>query len=142
MRAPSRILACWIALMLWSVPAGAQYMRLATDNPADNTRLRLGVTNIVTITLDTNHDKNGAVQTCNSHTAASCGAPATTQPLSMFSYTLAFRVLAGEVSWGTFTASDAAYTPTTPQIQSATEVEINMARPVGTVTDPGLGTLG
>ncbi len=142
MRAPSRILACWIALMLWSVPAGAQYMRLTTDNPADNTRLRLGVTNIVAITLDTNHDRNGAVQTCNSHSSLSCGAPASPNALDMFSYTIALEAVGGTVSFGTFTAADASYTDISPQIQSSTEVEINKARPTGTFTAPGLATLG
>jgi len=45
--------------------ANAQYMRILTDNPTDNTRLRagVGVTTILTITLDTNHDRSGALQT-------------------------------------------------------------------------------
>src|SRR5437762_9147819 len=121
--------------------ASAQYMRILTDNPTDNTKMRPSGTTILTITLDTNHDKNGTLQTCNSHTAVNCGGTSTAQPLDMFSYTLAFKAAGGTVTWGTFSASDAAYTDTSPQIQSDTEVEINKARPVGSVTPPGLATL-
>src|SRR5437867_3258623 len=122
--------------------ANAQYMRILTDNPTDNTRLRASGTTILTITLDTNHDKNGSLQTCNSHSAANCGALATANPLDMFSYTLALKVVGGTVTWGTFSASDAAYTDTSPQIQSSTEVEINKSRPTGTFTAPGLASIG
>src|SRR5256712_3038080 len=124
--------------------ANAQFMRILTDNPTDNTRLRagVGVTTILTITLDTNHDRSGALQTCNSHSAANCGALATANPLDMFSYTLALKVVGGTVTWGTFSASDAAYTDTSPQIQSSTEVEINKSRPTGTFTAPGLASIG
>src|SRR5436190_8321943 len=137
------ILACGsIVLLCLAAPATAQYLRITTDNPTDNTRLRATGTTILTITLDTNHDRNGTLQTCNSHTAANCGGTSTAQPLDMFSYTLAFKAVGGTVTWGTFSASDAAYTDTSPQIQSNSEVEINKARPVGSVTPPGLATLG
>src|SRR5437773_273623 len=122
--------------------ASAQYIKILTDNPTDNTRLRASGTTILTITLDTNHDKNGSLQTCNSHSAANCGALATANPLDMFSYTLALKVVGGTVTWGTFSASDAAYTDTSPQIQSSTEVEINKSRPTGTFTAPGLASIG
>src|SRR5882672_11649639 len=65
--------------MCFAGVASAQYMRLISDNPADPTKMRPTGTTILTITLDTNHDKNGTLQTCNSHTAATCGAPATSQ---------------------------------------------------------------
>src|SRR5437899_763524 len=60
----------------------------------------------------------------------------------MFSYTIALKAVGGTVTWGTFTAADAAYTDTSPQIQSNTEVEINKSRPTGTFTPPGVVTLG
>src|SRR6266850_2386987 len=136
------ILFLVVAVLGMSSGANAQYLRILTDNPLDNTRLRATGTTILTISIDTNHDKNGTLQTCNSHTAANCGALTTAQPLDMFSYTLALKAVGGSVTWGTFSAADAAYTDTSPQIQSDTEVEINKARPVGTVTAPGLATLG
>ena len=121
--------------------ANAQYMKMTTDNPTDNTKLRATGTTIVTITLDTNHDKNASTQTCNAHTAANgCGAATTAQPLDMFSYTLAFKAVGGTVSWGTYSTLNAAYTDISPQIQSSTEIEINKARATG--TDIGLQQLG
>jgi hypothetical protein len=69
--------------------ANAQYLRITTDNPTDNLRLRATGTTILTLTVNTNHDKNGSLQTCNSHTAALCGGASTPQPLDMFGYTVA-----------------------------------------------------
>src|SRR5690349_9318839 len=122
--------------------ANAQVMRITTDNPTDSSRLRASGTTILTITMDTNHDLNGSLQTCNSHTSVNCGAPTTGQNLDMFSYTIALKAVGGTVTWGTFSAADANYTDTSPQIQNGTEVEINKTRPVGTFTPPGLSTLG
>jgi len=139
-----RALAIAVAVLSLS-PAStfAQYMRISTDNPADNTRLRPTGTTVLTITLDTNHDRNGTLQTCNSHSLNSgCGGLTTAQPLDMFSYTLALKAVGGTVTWGTFTPADAAYTDTSPQIQSDTEVEINKALPAASVTPAGLSTLG
>ncbi len=131
-----------VAVLGLSSGANAQYMRITTDNPTDNTRLRATGTTILTITLDTNHDRNGTTQTCNSHTEANCGAASTPQPLDMFSYTLALKTVGGSVVWGTFTPSDAAYTESSPTISSNTEIEINRARPTGTFTPPGLASIG
>src|SRR5882672_11815403 len=139
------VLACASMVVLWlAAPAAAQYMRITTDNPTDNTRLRSTGTTILTITLDTNHDKSGTLQTCNTHqVAAGCpGAVGTAQPLDMFGYTIALRAVGGAVQWGTFTASDANYTNSSPQIQNNTEVEVNQFRPTGTFTPPGLATIG
>src|SRR5882672_10267011 len=131
-----------VAVLGLAPGANAQFLRILTDNPLNNTQLRATGTTILTLTLDTNHDRSGILQTCNSHTAANCGALGTAQPLDMFSYTLALKAVGGTVTWGTFSATDAAYTDTSPQIQSNAEVEINKARPVGTVTPAGLATLG
>jgi hypothetical protein len=127
-----------------AAPAAAQYMRITTDNPTDNTRMRPTGTTILTISIDTNHDKNGTIQTCNSHqVAAGCpGAVGTAQPLDMFGYTIALKTVGGAVQWGTFTASDANYTNSSPQIQNNTEVEVNQFRPTGTFTPPGPATIG
>jgi len=132
-----------LLLLCLAGPAAAQYMRITTDNPFDHTRMRTSGMTILTITLDTNHDRNGALQTCNSHTAANgCGASTTVAALDMFSYTLALKAIGGTVLWGTFTPSDAAYTDVGPPISNLTEIEINQSRPAGTFTPPGLVTIG
>ncbi|HEY2923592.1 MAG TPA: Ig-like domain-containing protein, partial [Candidatus Eisenbacteria bacterium] len=127
--------------MYFATPAAAQYMRITTDNPGDNTRLRASGTTILTIMLDTNHDKDASLQSCNSHSVL-CGAPATAQPLEMFSYTLDLAAVGGTVQWGTFTAADAAYTPIGADLADDQSTEINRGRPAGTFTPPGLSTLG
>ena len=128
-------------LALLASPAAAQYMKITTDNPTDNTRMRASGTTVLTITLDTNHDRDGSLQTCNSHSSPTCGV-ATSSPLDMFSYTIALRAAGGSVSWGAFTAADPNYTDIVPPLQSDTEIEINQARPPGTVTPAGLVTIG
>ncbi len=142
MKTAPRLLALLPLLLLgFAGPAGAQYMRITTDNPGDPTRVRSTGTTILTITLDTSHDRNGSPQTCNSHTAA-CGAPGTPQPLDMFSYTVTLSAVGGSVQWGTFTAADASYTPIGTDLADNAQTEFNRARPPGTVTPPGLSTLG
>src|SRR5437016_6796172 len=131
-----------VAVLGLAPGANAQWMGILTDNPTYNTKSRATGITILTITLDTNHDRNGSLQSCNSHTSGNFGSLTTAQPLDMFSYTLAFKAVGGTVTWGTFSASDANYTDTSPQIQSDTEVEINKSRPTGTFTPPGLATIG
>ncbi len=131
-----------LLLLCLAGPAAAQYMKITTDNPGDNTRMRATGTTLLTITLDTDHDRNGLLQTCNSHASSNCGAPSSGEPLDMFYYTLAFKAVGGTVLWGTFTASDAAYTDISPQISNSTEIEINQFRPPETFTPAGLSTLG
>jgi len=125
-------------------PSAAQYMKIISDNPADPTRLRASGTTILTITLDTNHDRDGSLQTCNSHSVANgCAqAIATGEPLDMFGYTVSLKAVGGTVTWGTFTAGDSAYTDILPQISNSTEIEINQFRPPETFTPAGLVTIG
>jgi len=135
----SRILLFCGVVILWSGPSAAQYMRLTTDNPADSAQLRPSGTTIVTVTLDTNHDRNGSLQTCNSHTRASgCGINNANQ-LDLFSYALAFRVVGGTVQWGTFSFADPFF-EFAPQKQNDTEVEVNGSQ--ASITNPGLIVLG
>src|SRR6185503_20771319 len=109
MRARSRVSLWLAALLVWSVPASAQYLRITTDNPTDNTRMRATGTTILTFTLDTNHDKGpnpdgsgGAIQTCNSHTDVNCGSGTTAEPLDMGGYHLLLTAVGGTVTYGTF----------------------------------------
>jgi len=129
------------AVLIWSAPADAQYMRITTDNPADSGKLRATGTTILTITLDTVHDRDGTVQFCNSHTSRNCGVPTPNQPLSLFEYTIALKAAGGTVAWGTFTPNDAAYGELSPQMSNSTEVEINRTR-LTNFDPPGLHTLG
>ena len=91
-----------VALAGLTSVASAQYLRLLSDNPGDNTRMRATGTTLLTITLDTNHDKGsgpngsgGALQTCNSHTGALCGNTTTTNPLDLGSFTITLTAVAG-----------------------------------------------
>jgi PKD repeat protein len=120
----------------------AQHMRITTDNPADDTRLKPSGTTLLTITLNTNHDRDGSLQTCNSHSAASCGAPASGNPLNLFSYQVYLSAASGTVSWGTFTPGTADFTALQPQVQDAHDVQFTFARPPGTSSQEGLNILG
>src|SRR6266705_1139525 len=109
--------------------ASAQYIKIITDNPTDNTRLRATGTTILTITLDTTHDKDGSLQSCNSHTAAAgCGATPTADPLSIYSYQVYLGAVGGTVSWGTFTPDSSSFQPVQSQLQNSTDVEVTYAR--------------
>src|SRR3954469_3649670 len=74
--------------MCFAGSAAAQYMKITTDNPADSLRVRATGTTILNIRLDTNHDKNGSLQSCNSHSASCTGAGTLTNPLDIFSFTI------------------------------------------------------
>ena len=127
--------------------ASAQYMKLVSDNPTDNTKMRASGTTVLTFMLDSNHDRNGSVQTCNSHTAAlGCGT-ATTNPLDVGSFTLTLTAVGGTVTWGAFTTAGATTSATYADlnggvpIQSSTQTEIDFGRASGFDT-PGLYTMG
>src|SRR5438093_13719059 len=111
MRPTLRCLALGSLLLLaLAAPAAAQYMRMTTDNPTDPMRLRASGSTIVTIFLDTDHDRNGTLQSCYSHTLAYCGGTFTTpQPLYMFSYTFALKAVGGMVTSWLFLARHASY---------------------------------
>ena len=128
--------------MLCAGTASAQYMKITTDNPTDNTRLRPSGTTILTITLDTTHDRDGTVQTCNSHSAANCGVTPGSAPLALFSYQIYLKTVGGTVTWGTFVPDSAEFTSLQPQIQDTRDVQFTFARPPGTTTAPGFSSLG
>jgi len=120
----------------------AQYMKITTDNPADSTRLRSAGSTLLTITLNTNHDRDGSPQTCNSHTlAAGCGSVSAAHPLDLFSYTVTLAALGGTVSWGTFTAADPSYESFGSDLASNTQTEFSRENS-GPFTPAGLVTLG
>src|SRR5881628_774689 len=108
--------------------AAAQYIKITTDNPTDNTRMRATGTTILSITLDTNHDKDGTLQTCNSHTAASCGATGTGDPLTIFSWQIYLSAVGGTVTWGTFTPDSSQFSTLQMQLQDTHDVEFTFQR--------------
>jgi len=122
-------------------PAAGQYMKITTDNPTDNTRLRASGPTLLTLSLDSSHDRNGTQQTCGSHQAALCGGVATSENLDVFSYTIILNAVGGTVSWGTFTPADAAYGNGGAPTPTTTQVEINFSRSSG-VTPAGSFTIG
>ena len=127
----------------FSGPASAQYIKILTDNPTDNTRMRATGTTILSITLDTNHDKDRSLQSCNSHSAANCGATADPAPLTIFSFQVYLSAVGGTVQWGTFTPDSSAYSTLQAQLQDTHDVEFTFQRqPAGSFTNPGLMSLG
>ncbi len=129
------------AILSYAGSASAQYLRIQTDNPSDSTRLNASGTTLLTIILDTNHDRDGSLQTCNSHTVA-CGAAVTSRSLNVFGYTVLMTASSGTVSWGMFTPADAAYSSLQPQVSDSVDVEFVFQRPAGTFSPEGVNTLG
>jgi len=95
------------AALLYPAPSRAQYMYLDTNgdgvhtdadvvNPAGPTQ--------VSVWLDTNHDRDGSLQTCNSHTGAPHSWQGTPSDpgLDIFSYDIFLTVSHGTVVWGEF----------------------------------------
>src|SRR5262245_42625486 len=71
-----RLLLGFLFSLCFVVTAPAQSIRITTDNPTDPKRMRDSGTTTLTVALDTNHDRDGSVQMCNSHSSA-CGASPT-----------------------------------------------------------------
>lgn len=139
-----RMLACGSMLLFGlAAPATAQYMKITTDNPGDPTRMRSnGSTTILTITLDTVHDRNGTTQTCNSHSAANgCGTTASSSPIGYFSYTILLKVPGGTVSWGAFTPADPTDSPVSGFRTNDHAAIIDYAK-AGLGAPAGLSTVG
>ena len=93
-----------IAALLSATPARAQYMYLDTNGDGVHTDADVvnpnGPTH-VDVWLDTNHDRDGSLQTCNSHTGAPVE-PSADSGLDIFSYDIFLVVTHGTVSWGEF----------------------------------------
>ncbi|TMQ60769.1 MAG: hypothetical protein E6K76_00705, partial [Candidatus Eisenbacteria bacterium] len=146
MKAAVRLVALGVLISAcFAGTATAQYIKILSDNPTDNTKMRATGTTILTIILDSSHDKNGSPQTCNSHTSppATCGAAPDTRPLDVGSYTILLaRTGGGTVTWGTFTPADAAYTPFGGQKTTDHDCSIDFQRTFGTFTPAGLFTIG
>ncbi len=92
----------------------------------------------LTVYLNTNRDRDGSLQTCNSHT----GAPTSGGPINLFGYSIVLKAIGGTVSWGTFTANDPAYAPLGADLIDSTDTQFTRFRPAQTFTPAGLTALG
>src|SRR2546422_9321831 len=92
-------------------------------------RLNPSGSTLLTIYLNTNHDKDGTLQTCNSHqVAAGCpGASPTSQALTLASYQVYLSASGGTVTWGTFVPDIASFTALQPQVSNSTDVPFTFA---------------
>jgi len=143
MKLNSRFLVVFAVLSTFgAAPASAQYLKLISDNPGDPTKLRTSGTTLITITLDTSHDRDGSLQTCNSHTAAVCDpALGSSSPLDIGSYVVTLTAAGGTVTWGTYSNAMSGYTDNGSNPATTTQMEANFGRASG--FDPaGLYTLG
>src|SRR4051812_11627969 len=103
-------LVALIILGSTAAPARGQYIKLQTDNPASNVRLKPAGTTLLTVILDTDHNRNGSLQSCNSMTAsAACLSTPLGEPLDLFSYQFTLNAIGGTVQWGTFSPATSAY---------------------------------
>src|SRR5258705_8190726 len=123
--------------------ASAQYIKVLTDNPTDNTRLRATGTTLLSITLDTNYVQDGNLQSWNSDTGASCGATGTGDPLTIFSWQIYMSAVGGTVTWGTFTPDSSQFATLQTQLQDTHDVEFTYQRqPAGSFVNPGVISVG
>ncbi len=131
------------ALLLCSLamPASAQYMYLDANgdgvNSAADSLNATGPT-LLTIYLDTNHDRDGTLRSCNGHT----GAPSAGGPINLFGYTIVLKAVGGTVTWGAFTPLDPTYTPLGADLADSTDTQFTRMRPAQTFTAAGLLQLG
>lgn len=137
------LLTASLLLAALAIPAigDAQYIYVDTNGDGVHSaadRLNPSGATSLDIWLDTTHDRDGSLQTCNSHN----GGPATGSPLDVFSYAIVLRTSGGTVSWGTFAPADPAYTDDGTDLADSHDTEFSRSRPAGSVTPPGLVKLG
>jgi len=139
----SMLIQVLLVSCLWTARSGAQHMYLDTDGDglstsADVTKAS-GITSI-TIWLDSNHDRNGILQTCNSHTGAKYSTTRSSA-LDVFSYTIFLKAVGGTVKWGSFLPADPAYESLGAPSPTETDIELNYFRTSG-VTPAGQFKVG
>ena len=100
--------ALFLCAALFRPPAAnAQYIYLDTNGDGVHTDADIvnpSGTTTIAIWLDTKHDKDGTLQSCNSHTGAphSYGGTPPDPGLDIFSYDVYLVVTDGTVTWGDF----------------------------------------
>jgi len=119
-----------VGALLWTAPARAQYMYLDTNGDGVHTDADVvnpnGPTH-VDVWLDTNHDRDGSLQTCNSHTGAPVEVSANSG-LDVFSYDIFLVVTHGTVSWGEFEDEIGFRILPNDEFNTRTDTEIHIAR--------------
>ena len=134
----SLLLASLLAL---PIIGNAQYMYLDANGDGIHTaadQLNASGATSLDIWLDTTHDRDGSVQSCNSHS----GAATSGSPLDLFSFEIVLQATGGTVSWGSFSAANASFTVDGTDLADAHDTELNRSLPLGTVIPPGLVKLG
>src|SRR5207245_6586931 len=107
-------------LLVLSRTGLAQYLYIDTDGDGIHTladRIHPGTPTTLFVYLDTTHDRDGSMQSCNSHT----GAPFTSPDLTIFSYDVIFVAQGGTVRWGTY-ADRRGWPPLSADESDATEL--------------------
>ncbi|HYQ89910.1 MAG TPA: PKD domain-containing protein [Candidatus Binatia bacterium] len=122
-----------MAALLVTAPAWAQYMYLDTNG--DGVHTGADVVNPVGSTqvdvwLDTNHDRDGSLQTCNSHTGAPVDyvGPPANPGLDIFSYDIYLVVTHGTVSWGGFEDTIGFKVLPNDEFNTRTDTQIHISR--------------
>jgi hypothetical protein len=134
-----------LTLAILASPASAQYMYLDANGDGVNTAadsLNSGSSTTLRVYLNTNHDRDGSLQTCNSHTVASCDASGSGSQLNLFSFQVYLSASGGTVNWGTFTPDTTAFAALVPQISNSTDVQFTFSRSPGSASPAGLISLG
>jgi hypothetical protein len=135
-----------LALAVLVGPAPAQYIYLDANGDGVNTpadTLNPTGPTVLTIYLNTNHDKDGSLQTCNSHTTALCGATPSSTALDLLTYQIYLSTVGGTVTWGAFTPDSSSFSTLQTQRQDTHDVEFTFARqPPGSASPAGLNSLG
>ena len=137
MRAALQSLNCLVLCLLLcrAASVGAQYVYLDCDGDGVHSSadvLSPVKATTVTVYLNTQHDRDGKVQFCNSHTKSVGGGA----PIEIFSYDLILRVAegTGTVDWGTY--SDATgFEPLGKDDFNDTDFHTSYGMPVGTLDE-------
>ena len=133
--------------LLRPAPVDAQYIYIDTNGDGVHTdadALEPSGTTTLTFWLDTQHDRDGSLQTCNSHTGAPHnyeGAPPD-PGLDIFSYDIRLLTAGGTLTWGTY-EDNLGFIQLSPDLNS--ENEFHAQRFVNDVSDvrpAGLYKLG
>src|SRR5882672_11224370 len=139
----------FVAVMFRPGVVNAQYMYLDTNDDGVHTNADMvnpSGTTTIAIWLDTQHDRDGTVQSCNSHTGAPHSYEGTPPDpgLDLFSYDVYLTVTDGTVTWGNY-RDKLGYDDLSPPdgIGNPTKLHVTYFIPMGREAKPaGLYKLG
>ena len=150
LNAPLVLLAPFVLLaaLLYPVPSRAQYMYLDTNGDGVHTDADVlsptGLTHVA-VWLDTHHDRNGSLQSCNSHTDAphSWNGSTPDPGLDVFSYDIFLTATHGTIVWGEFEDRLAfGKLPNGDDVATDTQIHITRFADLGHEKPAGLYKLG